>query len=164
MSGICRAVIDTNVWVGVFLQNYVFPPPPKKQFKDILDAFLAGEFIPVYSQETFDELLRILTTSKDVAQRFRLNPIRAGEFVGLVLTKAGEEVAIAGSMVVSSDAMDNMFAETAYVGKVDFLVSNDQDLHEAAVVETLKAVGVRVVWSSTFRSELRLRREQDDAT
>jgi putative PIN family toxin of toxin-antitoxin system len=133
----------------------VLPPPPKTQFKDILDAFFAGEFVPVYSQETFDELLRILTTSQDVAKRFNVDPVKGGEFVGLVLTKAGEEVEITGSMSVSSDVDDNMFAEVAYVGKVDFLVSNDRDLHESAVVAALKVVGVRVLWPNSFRAALR---------
>ena len=159
---ICRAVIDTNVWVRVFLQNYV-NPPPQARYADILTAFSAGEFIPIYSLEMFEELLYILTESLVVAKRYNLDPVKAGAFVGLVLTKAGECQQITGLLKISSDPKDDMFIETAYLGKVDYLVTDDEDLFESGVVAHLRTVGVKVVRPSTFRAELRRRRELADA-
>lgn len=63
----------------------------------------------------------------------------------------------------SSDPKDDMFIETAYLGKVDYLVTDDEDLFESGVVAHLRTVGVKVVRPSTFRAELRRRRELADA-
>ena len=155
---ICRAVVDTNIWVYVYLQNYVSPPPTTR-YADILAAFEAGEFTPVYCPEMFEELLYILTESYEVAQRYKLNPVKAGAFVGRVLAKAGEEQLLTGNLKICSDPRDDMFIETAQLAQVEYLVSNDQHLHEPAVEAYLRPYGVRVVWPGSFRAELQRRRE-----
>ena len=155
---VCRAVIDTNIWVYVYLQNYVNPPPTAR-YADILAAFNAGEFKPVYSLPMFEELLELLTESYTVAQHYKIDPVKAGAFVGRVWTKAGEEQQITDLLKVCSDPRDDMFIETAYLGKVEYLVSNDEDLYEPAVRALLDRVGVKVIRPSSFRAELRRRRE-----
>lgn len=148
-----RVVIDTNVWVEIYLHKFI-TPPPKPPYAAIVQAFYDGEFVPVYSQETFDELLYMLTRSAAVARKHGLDAVKAGAFVGLIFAKAGEEVSITNSFVLSSDPDDDCVAETAYVGRVDFLVSDDQHLHEQRVIDALTSVGVRVLWSTEFRDEL----------
>ncbi|HTW85675.1 MAG TPA: PIN domain-containing protein [Candidatus Sulfotelmatobacter sp.] len=161
MTEIARAVIDTGIWIDIYLQNYI-TPPPKQPYCDILDAFFDAEFVPVYSQASFDELLRMLTTSRRVARAHNLNPASAGAFVGLIFAKAGEEVVIPGTLAVSTDRDDNPIIETAYVGRVDYLVADDAHFHEPAVLALMKSLGTEVLYSKQFRRELRRRREASE--
>jgi len=154
---VARVVIDTGVWVDIYLQEYIYPPPGQP-FKDILEAFYNGEFIPIYSQASFDELLRMLTTSIRVARKHAIDPIKAGQFVGIIFAKAGEEVIITGTLAVSSDVDDNPIIETGFAGRVDYVVSDDGHFHEPAVISLLRSAGIRVLRSYEFRAELTRRR------
>jgi predicted nucleic acid-binding protein len=155
-----RAVLDTGVWVDIYLQNEIYDP--KQPYRAILDAFFAREFVPVYSEETFDELLRVLTRGRLIAKH-GIDPVKGGAFVGIVLTKAAEEVSIEGAFHVSTDEDDDPIAETALVAKVDFLVADDQHLHEPRVIAALQAAGIKVVWAKQFRKALHDRRQAQAA-
>jgi len=152
-----RAVLDTNVWINVFLHKFI--RPPKQPYRDIGDALANGEFVAVYCEECFDELVYMLTES-NLARAYGIDPIKGGEFVGIALTKSGEQVEITGDVAFSSDPDDDAFAEAALVGQVDFLVTDDTDLHEEAVIARLRNAGVRVVWSKQFRTALQQRRDE----
>ncbi len=158
MTDIARVVIDTQIWIDVYLQKHIMPPP-KQPYRDIVEALSNGEFIPVYSQFSHAELLRMLTTSRRVAQGYGLNPTAAGGFVGLIFAKLGEEVVIPETLVLSSDLDDNPIIETAIVGRVDYLVADEPHFHEPAVIAALRAAGIPLLYSNQFRKELRRRRE-----
>jgi len=150
------AVIDTQVWVDIYLGQAI--RNPTQPYLAIFDAFIEGEFIPVYSRPTFEELKRILTTSRNVAQYYRLNAADATEFVEAIFYEAGEYVQITGTVHVSSDVDDDMFVETAIVARAHVLVAENRDLHEPAVRELLTKNGVRVLYPKQFRKFLEERR------
>lgn len=154
-----RVVIDTNVWINVFVHKFL--KSPKQPYTEIASALTAGEFVPVYCEECFDELVYMLTDS-ELAKHYGIDPVKGGEFVGIVLAKGGEQVEITGNVFLSSDPDDDAFAETALVGQVDILVSDDKDLHEVAVTTELGKSDIRVLWSSQFRAVLKRRRMEPE--
>lgn len=146
------AVLDTQVWIDIYLRLAILDPT--QPYTAIFDAFIDGEFIPVYSRPTFDELKYMLTSSRDVAQRFRIDVANATEFVESIFYGAGEFAEISGEIQVSSDKRDDMFVETAMVAHAYALVAEDGDLHEDPVRCLLRENGIRLLYPKQFRKLL----------
>lgn len=151
-----RAVIDTQVWVFVFERESLHAFESKQPYRAILEALANGQFTPVFSPETLDELQYMLTKSKAIAQRFNIDVTLAAYFidaissvdVGAIVVDIGEPQRIC------SDPDDDAFIETAIAGKARYLVSEDADLHEDAVKRHLATHGIRVVYPKQFRKIL----------
>ncbi len=151
-----RAVIDTQVWIFVFLRETLHEFESKQPYRAIIEALENGQFTPIFSPATLDELKYMLTKSKDVAQRFNVDIALAEHFidaissidVGAVIVNIGEPAR------VCSDPDDDDFIETAIGGTARYLVSEDSDLHENAVKQHLAAHGIRVMYPKQFRKVL----------
>jgi predicted nucleic acid-binding protein len=154
-DGPLRAVLDTNVWVNIFLHKTV--RDPKQPYAEIDEALKAREFVPVYCPETRDELEYMLKRGKNVGVKYNIRPELVDEFLGAIFYEAdaGVFVEIAGNVFVSSDPDDDMFAEAAVAGRAQFLVTEDPHLHEHSVKQYLCPHGIRVVWPNQFRQALR---------
>jgi putative PIN family toxin of toxin-antitoxin system len=153
-GGRIRAVLDTNVWVDIFLHDVILPP--KQPYTAILDAFFDDKFEPVYCAETRDELEQVLKYAKSVGIKYNTSPALVDEFIQSMLQDqhAGVFVEITGEVFVCSDEDDDKFAEAAVVGHARYLVSNDPHLHEHAVKQYLAPHGIRVLWAPEFRKIL----------
>ncbi len=164
-SDLPRAVIDTQVWVFIFERETLHAFESKQPYRAILEALEDGQFAPVFSPATLDELQYLLTKSKAVAQRFNIDVTLAEYFieaissvdVGAVVVDIGEPHR------VCSDPDDDAFIETAIVGKARYLVSEDGDLHEDAVKRHLTAHGIRVVYPNQFRKILEVAQKPEPA-
>lgn len=148
-----RAVIDTQIWIFTYLNEFHDDDASKQPYRAILEALEAGKFVPAFSPETLDELKYMLTSSQSVSRKFRVDRTLAEYFVdaisstsvGAVLVEIGEPPA------VSSDPDDDEFIETAIVAHAQYLVSEDKHLHEGPVYEYLNARGIRVLYPNQFR-------------
>jgi len=90
-----------------------------------------------------------------LARRYPLGTGDAGGLVALVGTAATGLVAVSGSLRLCRDPRDDMFIETAIVGRADVLVSRDDDLKRAPEVATILAErGVRVLTVQRFLNAL----------
>ena len=149
-------VLDTQVWVDIYLRLAILDP--SQPYAAIFDALTDDEFVPVYSRPTLDELKRILTTSPDVAQYYRIDAADAVEFIESIFYGVGEFVEITGTLHVSSDVDDDMFVETAIAARAHVLVAENRDLHEPAVRRLLHGHRVAVLYPKQFRKLLAKRR------
>ncbi len=149
-------VLDTQVWIDIYLRLAILDP--SQPYTAIFDALSDDEFVPVYSRPTLDELRRMLTTSRAVAQHYRIDPNDAVEFIESIFYGVGEFVEITGTLRVSSDVDDDMFVETAIAARAHVLVAENRDLHEPAVRRLLHAKGVAVLYPKQFRNFLAKRR------
>ena len=111
-----RVVIDTNVFVTVLLHGAT----PKR----VYEAFLRGQFTPVFSPDTLAELL-------DVLSRPSLQVLMSSSEVDQFLTliqRDGLLVHPTTSTQACRDPKDNMFLDCALTGGVRYLVTGDKDL------------------------------------
>jgi predicted nucleic acid-binding protein len=156
MSQPPRAVLDTQVWVFVFEHEVLDDFNSKQPFRAILEALERGDFIPVHSHDSLDELHCVLTESKAVAQRFNIDRKLAEYFIEAVSSSeiSAVVVDIDPPPYVSSDPDDDYIIETAVAGKARYLVSEDAHLHEPAVIEHLRQRGISVVYPKQFRKIL----------
>jgi predicted nucleic acid-binding protein len=153
-----HAVIDTQTWVFIFEHEVLDDFNSKQPYRAILESLEAGEFAPVHSPDTIEELRYMLTESKDVAQAFKVDRKLAEYFidaitapeVGAVVIEIGEP-----TPVCETDPDDDYFIETAVAGRVRYLVSEDGDLHRPEVVSYLREHGIRVLYPKQFRNVLK---------
>jgi len=146
------AVLDTQVWVHIFLR-LALKMDPRQPYTAIFEAFTNDEFIPVISRPTYDELQRMLTTSRSVAQFYQIDRGEATEFAESVYF-VSEFVEITGALHVSSDPDDDMFVETAIVANANILVAEDSHLHEPLVQQLLREHHIKVMYPRHFRKKL----------
>ncbi len=111
-----RAVIDTNVFVTALLRGTV----PRR----IYDAFLDGEFTPVFSPETLAELLEVLT-------RPALQALMSQTEVQTFLDTIQHDTLLVRPrrhVRACRDPKDDIFLDSAIAGRADCIVTGDRDL------------------------------------
>ncbi len=161
-----RVVIDTQVWVFIFEHELLEDFASKQPYRAILEALEAGRFIPIFTPETLEELHYMLTESRDVAKRFNVD-VKLAEYFITAISAAdvgAVMIEIQDPPFVSSDPDDDYFIEAAVVARARYLVSEDSDLHEPAVMWHLNAHGVRVLYPHQFRKLVDLQRKGPPAT
>jgi putative PIN family toxin of toxin-antitoxin system len=118
----------------------------------LLRAFEEGRFAVVTSEPVQGEAEEVLERPELIRSgdaRMRARSLLAD------LRQRAEFVAITGTLKLCRDAKDDMVIETAAVGRVDALVSEDKDLtDDPALAVTLGTFGVRVVTLAQFLDEL----------
>lgn len=120
-----RVVLDTNVFVSMVLGGHVGA---------INDAWKAGKFTLVVSDEIISEYLDVLSRPK-----LRLTADAVSTVLGRVQRNA-EKVAPTESVdAVPTDPSDNKFLEVAIEGKVDYLISGDGHLLD---IKTFRAIPI----------------------
>ena len=120
-SGTVKVVLDTNVLISATLfVNGVMKP--------LRLAWQTGRVLPVVSQETRAELLRVLAYDK-----FKLSQADIARALASYLPHTQSHAVNTNSGTGSSDPIcrderDQMFLDLALSAKVAFLVTGDQDL------------------------------------
>lgn len=113
-----RVVIDTNLVLSalVFAQGRLSP---------LRQAWQSGDCLPLISQETASELLRVLAYPK-----FKLAPAEQHELLADYIPWCKTVTMPHPPPVTPNcrDPFDVPFLQLAIVGKADFLVTGDQDL------------------------------------
>ena len=115
-----RAVLDTNVLVSGMVTTGGAPG-------QILDAWIAGHFILVTSPYLVEELLHVLSYPH-IAMRLRLEEEELETILASLLSQAEVIPDPRHLRNVTRDPKDDAVVACASTGRVDYLVSGDQDL------------------------------------
>ncbi len=110
-----KIIIDTNIWISVFIN---------KDFQSFIKKILENDIQIISSSQQIEEISSVLTRPKIVVH---IDKNLVGEFLVLFL----KSVEIVKSNVKISDCRDekdNFILEAAVSGKVDFIITEDNDL------------------------------------
>lgn len=141
-----RVLIDTNVWISAFIN----PHGPPAQ---ILDAFRSDRFVPVVSQQLFQEIREVLYRPR-IRRRRRVSDDDLATLLVLLEDRAVEAFP-SGELHLCRDPADDFLLETAILGKARFAVSRDDDLkRDLDLIDRLREHGVEVLSVAQFLSLL----------
>jgi putative PIN family toxin of toxin-antitoxin system len=150
-----RAAVDTSAWVATVLSR---GGPAGRLF----DAFRAGRFTAIVSEQTYAETDEVLKRPELV--RTGEARLRARDLLATLQARA-EVVPIQGHLKVCRDPNDDMVIETAIRGGADVLVSTDKDLTEDRNVAVVLAdAGVRVLTVARFLEALEAEEQEPRPT
>lgn len=137
-----RVFVDTNVWVSAFINADGAPAK-------ILEAFLAGQFVPVISQVLLEEIDGVVHRPR-IRRRWRFTDADLATILTLLRDRAIEAVP-AGDLLLCRDPSDNLLLETAVLGQARYAVSRDDDIkRDLDLMARLKEQGVEVVSVAQF--------------
>ena len=156
MSTPPRAMLDTQVWVFIFQHEFLQDFNSKQPYRSILEALAENRFVPVHSPDSLDELRYMLVESRAVAKRFNVDAKLAEYFIDAITAAdvGAILVEIDDPPYICSDPDDDYIIETSVAAKARYLVSEDADIHEEAVVKYLREHGISVVYPKQFRKIL----------
>jgi putative PIN family toxin of toxin-antitoxin system len=113
-----RAVIDTNVLMRAFLK-------PGSATHAVIDAWFAGWYEIVWSRAILDEYRAVF----DYPRIQKYGPdLEAFAFLLWSMETLAIESQPTGTVTVCRDARDNIFLDTALVGRASYIVTTDEDL------------------------------------
>lgn len=139
-----RAVIDTNIWVSAILNPFGFPSRLRK-------SFTKGLFQPVISEPMFLELAEVLNRPR-IKDKYGLTIADIKELLVLIEERS-ESVHITGNVKLCRDRNDDMVIETAVNGRVEYLVTRDDDIkHDSEVSFFLQRYKVEILSVAKFLS------------
>jgi uncharacterized protein len=143
---IYQATLDTNLFLRTLIRLDNLP-------NRILDLWEAERFILVLSPEIFDELQKVLSRPTLMAQ-FQYRQADVSELIESI-----KELALfvepRFSYHLCRDPEDDRFIDCAIWGRVDFLVSYDNDLlDDATLKQALFEFGVEIVSGPIFFQKL----------
>lgn len=121
-----RVVLDTNIMVSMALGGKV---------GKIYDAWRAGKFLLVVSEEIVSEYLDVLQRSK-----FHLRPRTIATIIARVHRKA--EIVSPQEQItnIQPDPKDDRFLEAAIAGNADYIVSGDKHLLDLKVFRSIQII------------------------
>lgn len=117
-----RAVIDTNIWVSSFLNPSGSPAMLRK-------AFEKGVFHVVISEAIIEEIADVLNRPK-IKDKYGISESDIRELLVLIEERA-DHVILSGDVSICHDKDDDLVIETAIKGKVDYLVTGDNDIKQS---------------------------------
>lgn len=132
-----KAVLDTNVFVSG-LMGVVSPP------RQIVNAWLDGDFILVTSLYLIDELNHVLSYPR-IVDRLRVSDAEVEAILAALLSQAEMVPGKLKLPGVTRDPKDDPVVACAVEGKADYIVSGDQDL---LVLEIFQ--GVQIITPRQF--------------
>ena len=125
-----KAVFDTNVLIS----GYLWKGLPRRA----IDKVRRGEWIHLVSEETVEELIRVLAYAK-----FGLNPEEIEPIVRDLMA-ISEFVEVKSKIdFVKADPTDNIFVNLAVDGEADVIVSGDHHLLDLKQFNDIPIVSVR---------------------
>ncbi len=132
-----RVTLDTNVLVSAFISENGHPA-------DILDLIATFEEITlVLSDEILREFVEVMTR-EEVRVRFGYNKADISEFEEAIRGIAEIVKVESDFKVVEEDPEDDIVVNTAFDGKVDYVVSGDKHLLKLSKFKGVKVVSPRV--------------------
>ena len=112
-------LIDTNVWVSAFINRKGYPAK-------IMEKFLCREFDIVISTPLLKELQDVLRRPR-IKNLSKITDDEIDMFVE-ILAGTGRKVYLTDDTNLCRDKKDNMVLETAIKGRIDYLVTRDDDI------------------------------------
>ncbi len=130
-----RAVLDTRAFVRALIN-------PKSRSGLLLSKF-ADRFTIVLSPKVLQEILEVLFRSELTKKYKRLGRVDIERVISLLAE--AEVVDPRQTVSVCRDPDDDRFLECAIAGKVDYIVSEDEDL-----LVTKEYRGIKIIDTETF--------------
>lgn len=125
-----KAVFDTNVLIS----GYLWKGLPRRA----IDKFRRGEWIHLVSEETVEELIRVLAYAKFGLKPAEIEPIIRD------LMAISEYVKVRSKIeLVKADPTDNIFLNLAIDGQADVIVSGDHHLLDLKEFNDISIISVR---------------------
>jgi len=125
-----KILIDTNIWVSVFIN---------KDFQFFIRKILEKDIRVISSARQIEEISNVLARPK-LTNLIDKNLV--AEFLTLFL-KSVEIVESKVTINACRDAKDNFILEAAVSGKSDFIITEDDDLLELNPYENIKIVTMK---------------------
>ena len=148
-----RATLDTNIFVRVLLQE-------GNLANHLLSLWREGRFVLVLSQAIFAEVQEVLSRSLILKQKFRLQAVT--QLINL-LTQGASIVEVPFSYALCREVEDDPFVDCAIFGRVQFLVSYDNDLiADPKLIQALFEHGVEPVDPLAFLERIQGGRNQQN--
>ena len=127
-----RVLLDTNVLVSGLIGRAA---PPRQ----LLDAWLDGRYTLVTSLYQVQELDHVLAYPR-IASRLALSAAELETILAALLSQAEVVAAQCDLPNVTRDPKDDPLVAAAVLGRVDYLVSGDQDILELEAYEGVKTI------------------------
>lgn len=135
-------LIDTNVWVSAFINRKGYPAK-------IMEKFLCREFDIVISTPLLKELQDVLRRPR-IKNLFKITDDEIDMFVE-ILAGTGHKVYLTDDTNLCRDKKDNMVLETAIKGRIDYLVTRDDDIKiDLDLIDEMKKHGITILTVSKF--------------
>lgn len=146
------AVIDTGVWIDVFLHHAILDP--NTPYTEILAALEQDLFRPAYSPYCRDELRWMLIDSR-LSKKYRISRDAVERFVSIIFycpTSVFVEFEEHGRYC--SDPDDDPIIETAMRAQADYLVAKNGHFREPSANEALRDANVQLCYPDEFLDKL----------
>ena len=140
-----RATFDTNIFVRSLIRK-------GNLANRLLSLWQAGRFVLVLSHAIIDEVQEVLSRPA-LRQKHRYTLDEVANLIDLLYRASIVE--ITSSFELCRDAADNMLLDCAVSGRVQFLVSYDNDLlDDAGLKQVLFEFGVEIVEPPYFLEKI----------
>ena len=126
----CKVVFDTNILIS----GYLWKGSPRRA----IDKVRCGEWIHLVSEETIEELIRVLAYAKFGLKPEEIEPIIRD------LMAISEYVEVRSKIdLVKADPTDNVFLNLAIDGEAEVIVSGDHHLLDLKEFNDIPIISVR---------------------
>ena len=144
-----RAVIDTNIWVSALLNPAGYPARLRK-------AFEKGLFEVIISEPILREIADVLSRAR-IKNKYEVTETDVQGLL-ILIEERSEHVLLAGDVSTCRDKDDNLIIETAVKGKVNYLVTRDDDIKtDIKVSDFLSHLGIAIVSVAKFLGLINLK-------
>ena len=127
----CKVVFDTNI---ILISGYLWKGSPRRA----IDKVRCGEWIHLVSEETIEELIRVLAYAKFGLKPEEIEPIIRD------LMAISEYVEVRSKIdLVKADPTDNVFLNLAIDGEAEVIVSGDHHLLDLKEFNDIPIISVR---------------------
>ncbi|MEW6042541.1 MAG: putative toxin-antitoxin system toxin component, PIN family [Elusimicrobiota bacterium] len=135
-------LLDTNVWVSSFLNPKGYPAKLK-------DLWLKDKFSVVISPLIIEEIRSVLRSSR-IRTKYHIESSEIELFLELFIPRA-ITVFPTGKINFCRDVKDNHILEAALLGKVEYIITRDDDIkRDVYLIKEMKSFNVSILSVSQF--------------
>jgi len=141
-----RVTFDTNIFVRTVIRKDNLP-------NYLLSLWREGRFVLVLSQPIIDEIEKVLSR-RALRLKYKYTLAEVRDLINLLQQASIVEVNTSFELC-HRDPTDNMFVDCAILGRVQFLVSADNDLIDnSELKQALFEFGVEIIDPSNFLQKI----------
>ena len=143
------AVVDTNIWVSALLNPSGYPAK-------LRNAFEEGLFDVVISEPILEEIADVLSRPR-IKDKYGISETDIKKLLVLIEERA-EHVLVSGALSICRDKDDDLIIETAVKGKVQYLVTRDDDIkNDINVLTFLTQAGISTISIAKFLEQINVK-------
>ncbi|MEA2575890.1 MAG: uncharacterized protein QOH93_3188 [Chloroflexia bacterium] len=117
-----RALLDTNIYI-----SYLLDPYATGTIVQIVDAAIAGLYVPLLPGELLQEMSEAIERKKSLSLRIKLEDVQR---LASLMRRSGGTLAPIGEQIpdITRDIKDDYLLAYAAIEQADYLVTGDLDL------------------------------------